>query len=193
MIRLSLFALMLIGCASIQADTPLADMGMEVHIEPDGVTPPGTEGIVSLTITNYGPDIDSGFIRWTPTPNGEGIGYPPLDFTGSATGPCGISPIGQPPPGDNFGFLVTPDLQPLESVTCTYSFRVEETTLLTQIARWDVSVFGSGEDPNDANDADEVLFIFSPLADPRSVPALSWFGLFALILLLCLVSIRGVS
>jgi len=177
----------------IQAGTPLADIAIEVGVEPNGVTPPGTEGTVSLTITNYGPDVSAALIGWAVTSNGVGFSFPPLDFVGVATGPCGISPIGQPGPGDNFGFQVTPALNPGESVTCTYGFEVRETMILSQMAQWGVGPNGLAEDPNQTNNLDEVLLIFSPLADTRPVPALSWVGIFVLMLSVGLIAIRRIS
>ncbi len=188
-----LFALALGLTVPAQAQQRVADIGIEVRIEPPGVTPPGTEGIVSITITNDGPDIGAGVFRWNQTGDVTGLSYPPLEFLGRIVGPCTISSFGQPPIGDNFGLHQVRDIPPGETRVCTYGFRVLETTKLKQIARW--SVFARDglnllDDPNDTNNADEILLTFSGLADIRPVPVLSWFGLFTLVLLLGLASIR---
>lgn len=190
MMRLGFFALLFMACTSVEAGTPSADLGLEVGIQPGGVMPPGTDGVLSLSITNYGPDAQAGLIGWAATDDGVGFSFPPLDFTGVVKGSCGVSPIGQPGPGDTFGFVLTPDLEPGETAICTFGFRVRETTTLSQIAQWGVGPFGSAEDPNDSNNLVEVLLIFSPLGDIRPVPTLSWVGMLSLALLVWLAAIR---
>src|SRR6056297_3350427 len=96
-----LFALALGLTVPAQAQQRVADIGIEVRIEPPGVTPPGTEGIVSITITNDGPDVGAGVFRWNQTGDVTGLSYPPLEFLGRIVGPCTISSFGQPPIGDN--------------------------------------------------------------------------------------------
>jgi len=186
MTRIGLFALALIGCDSVLAQQPVADIGIEVSVEPVGVTPPGTKGVISITITNFGPDTGTGTFRWVPTSTGTGFGYPPLEFTGIGTGPCRVSSFGQPPPGDNFGFQVARDILPGDSQTCTYGFRVAETTILNQVARWDVAALDGLiilDDPNDANNVADVLLLFGEPPDPVSVATLSDWSLLILVLM----------
>ena len=194
MTRIGLFALALIGCDSVLAQQPVADLGIEVSVEPVGVTPPGTEGVISITITNFGPDTGTGTFRWVPTSTGTGFGYPPLEFTGIGTGPCRVSSFGQPPPGDNFGFQVARDILPGDSQTCTYGFRVAETTILNQVARWDVAALDGLiilDDPNDANNVADVLLLFAEPPDPVAVPALSARAMIMLGFLLGLLGVVG--
>ena len=194
MTRIGLFALALIGCDSVLAQQPVADIGIEVSVEPVGVTPPGTEGVISITITNYGPDTGTGTFRWVPTSTGTGFGYPPLEFTGIGTGPCRVSSFGQPPPGDNFGFQVARDILPGDSQTCTYGFRVAETTILNQVARWDVAALDGLiilDDPNDANNVADVLLLFAEPPDPVSVTVMSEWALIVLVLMLGSIGLRS--
>jgi len=186
-IRTGLFALALMGCFPVLAQQPVADIGIEVSVEPDGVMPPGTEGAFSIVITNFGPDTGAGTFRWNPTDNGAGFGYPPLEFTGTRTGPCRVSSFGQPLPGDNFGFQIARDIPSGESRTCTYGFRVPETTILRQVARWSVAALDGLiilDDPNEANNVADVLLIFAEPPAPVSVPATSAWAAILLALLL---------
>lgn len=193
MIKIGLFIALFVYCAQAFAGDEQADVSIEVTIQPIGVMPPGTEGTIGITITNFGPAIDAGLFRWRPTNNGSNISYPPIVFTGGMTGPCGVSPIGQPPPGDNFGLQLTPDLLPGENVTCTYDFQVEETKILNQIGRWDVVPPRTFNDPDESNNEDEVMFVFSVLADTQSVPSISRLGLLILTILLGFIVIRRIS
>jgi hypothetical protein len=186
-------ALLLIGGFSMQASGQINDLGIEVNIEPSGLTPPGTEGIISITITNNGPDINAAVFRWIPTQSNAGLRYPPLQFTGLTTGPCGFSSIGLAPPGDNFGFWVTPSLLIGESVICTYEFVVDEMANSSQIARWDVSFVAASEDPNEANNVAEVLLVFSGPPDTRPVPTVSWISLLMRTLVVGMISLRRLA
>lgn len=66
-IRIGLFALALIGCDSVLGQQPVADIGIEVSVEPVGVTPPGTVINIAITITNFGMDTSSALFNWTRT------------------------------------------------------------------------------------------------------------------------------
>jgi len=169
-------ALLMAFFNTVIAGETITDLGIGVTVEPQGVTPPGTQGTVAITITNTGPDTASvAIFRWLPTNDGSGFSYPPLGFpVGLLTGPCRLF-IGQPPPGDSFASWVTSDISPGESRTCTFGFRVLETTKTSQIARWEVNGF-EAHDPNPTNNEAEVLLRFAGNPDPVSVPALSISG-----------------
>jgi len=168
-----LSALMVAALQPAWAGNSIADVGIEVAVEPQ-VTTPGTEGWAIITITNHGPDTGSAIFNWSATFNGAQNSYPPLEFPGPFEGPCGISPIGQPPPGDLFGFWVTRNLAPSESRTCRFGFRVLESTIAGQIARWEVhAIFPADKDPNLSNNESELFLQFALNPDPISVPALS--------------------
>ena len=188
--RLGVLLFLFTWISMLQADTPAADLALDVEIEPGGVMLPGSAGIAILKISNNGPDDSPAFIGWGPTDNGVGLSYPPLGFTGVNTGPCGVSPVGQPIPGNFFGFQITVNIPPEEFVTCTYGFTIRETMVASQIAQWGTSPFGPAEDLNRTNNSDEVLLIFSPLADMRPVPSASWVGVLALVFMIVLLGIR---
>lgn len=186
MTRIALAVFLTIGIIPALAQPIVADIGISVSIEPGGVMPPGTEGVVHITITNHGPDTGAGTFRWVQTDYGAGLSYPPLVFLGLTAGACTMFTFGQPLPGDFFGIQVAREIPPGESRICSYGFRVLDTNQLMQVARWDVLALDGLfllDDPNLANNEDEVLLIFSPFANARPVPALSWLGLLMLILL----------
>lgn len=184
---LTLLAVCLVSVAGI-AGGPSADVALEVEIEPAGAIPPETEGTTTVTISNFGPNEASVFFSWLPSD--DGAGFPPLAFPSFAVGPCFVSPVGQPGPGDNFGFWVTYGLLPGESVNCSFDFVVLETELLSQTARWIASVFFTGlpispdDDPDLSNNEAEVHLIYSNLIAPRPVPLVSFSGLLLLMLVI---------
>src|SRR6056297_864408 len=196
MIRIGLSALALIGCDSVLAQQPVADIGIEVSVEPVGVTPPGTEISITVTLTNLGMDTSSALFVWTRTSNGTELSFPPLQRTGDDTGPCVNASPGQPPPP---GVIFFPrqairDIPPGEGRTCTFDFRVLETTTLAQISRW-TAFPASGsvplDDPNDANNVADVLLLFAEPPDPVAVPALSARAMIMLGFLLGVVGFAG--
>lgn len=175
----------------LYADDVTVDLGISVSVTPAGVLPPGSEGVVSISITNYGPDTGSAGFRMLRTPDGVGLSYPPLSFIGLVDGPCTGSPLFSPPPGDIFSFWLVHDLDADETAVCSFSFVVTETSLPEQIARWEVMAGAGGQtDPNADNNTAEVLLRFAHPAAPLPVPALSWLGLLLLIVLLLTVSMR---
>lgn len=179
-IKIWFSALLVTAFSHVLAGQAINDLGIGVTVQPQGVTPPGTEGTVAITITNDGPNIASvATFRWLATNDGSGLSYPPLGFPGPFDGPCRFS-IGLPPPGDFFGTWVIRDISPGESRTCTFGFRVLETTKTSQIARWEVNEF-EADDPNPTNNEAEVLLRFAGNSDPVSVPALSVTGFLVLV------------
>ncbi len=187
MIRLGLAIFALVSSFSVEAGMASADIGIDVSIEPPNPILPGTEGTISVTIANSGPDMGTVLFGWSATPNGTGFGFPPLAFPGPFSGPCSISPVGLPGPGDNFGFWVTYDVLPGENRTCNFGFRVLQTATVSQLARWNVSVFdGDGnfaDDPNLSNNEAGLLLVFVDLPIARPVPTLSRTSLLVFIML----------
>lgn len=177
------------------AGAPSADVALEVGIEPVGAIPPSTEGTITVTISNLGPNEANVFFSWLPSENGAG--FPPLAFPVFPVGPCFVSPVGQPGPGDNFGFWVTYDLLPGEAVECSFEFVVLETELLSQTARWVASVFFTGQpispddDPDLSNNEAELNFVYSDLIAPQPVPLFSIPGLLLLVLVLAATAYLG--
>jgi len=194
MSRLLLIAIVLFGYSTIQAGDEIADIAISVRVVPEAPIPPGSLGTVIVTITNIGPAIGSALFRMRRTQGADGLAFPPLEFPGPVTGPCMLSPVGTPLPGEFFSVWVTRDLQAGESRTCTFGYRVVDTGLLSQFGRWTVSSIGAGTfDPNDENNTADVLLQFFPLPETRPVPTLSQFGLLILILIVIFFSIRRIS
>lgn len=188
MMRLALVIFVLVGAFPVQAGAASADISIDVSIDPPNPIPPGTEGTISITISNSGPDIGTVIFAWLATPNGTGFGFPPLVFPGPFRGPCGISPVGHPGPGDYFGSWITYDILPGESRTCDFGFRVLETTIASQLARWNLSVFdvdgAIADDPDLSNNEAEQLLVFADFPAATPVSTTSRMGLLVLILLL---------
>lgn len=163
-----------------------ADVVIAVDVEPEGAIPSGTEGTISITLENLGPDTATVTFQWLAA--ADGTGFPPLAFPSPVVGPCLVSPVGQPGPGDNFGFWVTYELMPGESRTCSFEFLVLETELLSQTVRFVASVFFLGmpvspdDDPDLSNNEAELQFVYSNLIVSRPVPLLSFSGLVLLVL-----------
>lgn len=196
MTRFALAVFLTIGMIQVQAQTlPIvADIGISVRIEPGGAMPSGTEGIIYITITNDGPDIGGALFTWVETDDGTSLSYPPL-FSELTPAICTVWGFGQPRPGNIFGLLEVREIPPGESRICSYAFRVLDTSQLMQVARWEAAALDGLallNDPNPANNEDEVLLIFSALADVRPVPILSLAGLFILILLIFSVTARRI-
>lgn len=169
-----------------------ADVAIAVDVEPEGAIPPGTDGTISVTLENSGPDTATVTFQWLAA--ADGTGFPPLAFPSPVVGPCLVSPVGQPGPGDNFGFWVTYELMPGESRTCSFEFLVLETELLSQIVRFVASVFFLGmpvspdDDPDLSNNEAELQFVYSNLIASRPVPLFSFSGLLLLALVLTIGS-----
>ncbi|NKI34712.1 hypothetical protein HFP89_05990 [Wenzhouxiangella sp. XN79A] len=192
MFRSLIFAAACLISVVSDAGAPSADVALEVRIEPVGAIPPGTEGTITVTISNFGPNAANVFFSWLPSE--DGAGFPPLAFPVFAVGPCFVSPVGQPGPGDNFGFWVTYDLLPGEAVDCSFEFVVLQTNLLSQTARWVASVFFTGQpispddDPDLSNNQAELNFVYSDLIAPHPVPLLSFPGILLLAFVLTIGS-----
>lgn len=121
-----------------------------------------------------------------------GFGFPPLEFPGPVTGPCDVSPVGQPGPGDNFGFWITREIEPGKSRTCNFGFRATDTSVRRQVARWESFVFDA-DDPNASNNEAELLLLFGELPSSQPIPLLSRVGLTTLALLLGIVALLAIS
>lgn len=189
MIRLAVLAYTLLCSFAVEAGSATADISMDVSIVPSNPVTPGTEGTISISITNLGPDAAPFVLfQWFQTETGMGTEYPPLEFLALESGPCGISPIIQPGPDDTFGVWTTNNVGPGESRTCNFGFRVSETTVVRQRARWESFVFNAN-DPNQSNNEAELLLVFAEMPDPEPIPALSGRGLIMLALLLGLIAL----
>lgn len=104
------------ACGLAAAGDSEADLSIAASVAPDGILPPGTEGIATIRITNNGPDIETPRFVLRRTDNGTGFNdYPPLIFTGPVSGPCIGDPRFDPPPGDIFFLWLIPDLGAGES------------------------------------------------------------------------------
>ena len=195
-IRILLSAILLIALNPALAGGPVADLGIEAAVQPAGITPPGTEGTVIITITNHGPDTGSAAFEMIRTNDGAGFSFPPLEFSGLKTGPCNFLPPGQPPPGETvgiFGSWSTLGMMPGEPRTCTFGFRILETSKMSQIMRWEVSATGVADDPNPTNNQAEVLLRFAGNSDPLSVPILPPWALLILVLLFGWIALGRVT
>lgn len=175
----------------LYAGEAMVDLGISVSVSPAGVLPPGSEGVVSITITNYGPDSGSAALQLLQTPDGVGKSWPPLVFTEWFDGPCVVSPIAQPGPGQTFPNWMTENLAAGETVVCSFGFVVIETSVQEQLARWRVSAGAGGQnDPNPDNNTAEVLLRFAHQTEALPVPVFSWLGMLLLIVLLSFISMR---
>lgn len=175
------------------AGGPLADLGIEVEVEPAGITPPGTKLVALVTITNQGPDTGSALFTVRQTNDGIGFSFPPIAIFGLLSGPCTVDPLFDPPPEIFFVPWIIRDIPAGESRACTFSFTVLETTKKSQIARWAVFAIGGSDDPDDTNNVANVLIRFAESPDPVAVPGLNLPGLLLLALLLGWIAFYRVS
>lgn len=186
----------MIAVDPVSAGEAVADLSIDAAVQPTGVTAPGTEGIVTITITNLGPDTGSAIFTMLRTNDGTALSFPPLEFSGPTTGPCGFIPPGQPGPGQSigiFGHWSTLNMAPGERRDCTFGFEVLETTKTSQIGRWAVSTTSGADDPNDTNNVSEVLLRFTESPEPVSVPILSPWAVVILAFLLGLIAPSGLA
>jgi hypothetical protein len=175
----------------LYAGDATVDLGISVSVTPAGDLPPGSEGVVSISITNYGPDSGRAALQLLQTPDGVGTSWPPLVFTEWFDGPCSISPIAQPGPGQTFPNWMTGELAAGEKVVCSFGFVVADTAVTEQLAQWRVSAGAGGQnDPNPDNNTSEVLLRFARQTEALPVPVFSWLGMLLLIVLLLFISMR---
>jgi len=186
-----IFLIVVVG--RLSAGEPAADFSIEASVAPGGVMPPATQGAVTITITNEGPDTGTAIFRMLRTDDGTGFNdYPPLEFQfpGGLTGPCQNAP--QPPlPGESFLVWIVRDILAGESRTCTFAFLVADTEQISQIGRWRVETSSGPDDPNDANNVADVLLLFGEPPEPVSVPALSAWAAIVLVLMLGALALRS--
>jgi len=191
---LLILGLLTVPSLYLYAGDATVDLGISVSVAPAGVFPPGSEGVVSITITNYGPDGGNASLRMLRTPDGVGISFPPLVFLDLLEGPCTTSPLFQPGPGEIFFYTIVEGLAAHETVVCRFHFSVTETSITEQLARWQVSPSPSTiSDPNPDNNTAEVLLRFARQPEALPVPVFSWLGISLLIVLLWFMSMRRVE
>lgn len=194
--RIFVFAFLTVACGQLSAGEPAADYSISVDVAPGGVMPPGSEGVVTINITNQGPD------EWTPlfgmrgTDDGTGFfSFPPINFEfpgAFVSGPCVTAPIQLPPVVEFLNWLVL-DMPAGESVECRYAFTVAETSVVSRIGRWAVVPYVGPDDPNDANNVADVLLRFAEPSEPVSVPVLPPWALLILVLMLGPIGVCGLA
>lgn len=189
-----LLAVALFCFGSASAGDQVADFSIDASVIPSGVTPPGTAGVLTIVVSNIGPDSGVPIFEMERTDDGTGVStFPPLqfEFPGALlTGPCTTPPEPVPPQGE-FLSWITPTLEASESVECTFAFTVGETSVLSQVARWAVRPFSGATDSNDENNVANVLLRFAESTQPVSVPVNSvWASLILMVLLGWLVWFR---
>lgn len=194
-VRILVLAILLVAVGHLSAGEPLADFSISAEVLPGGVMPPGTEGIVTITVTNLGPDEGTPLFRMRRTDNGTGFfDYPPLhfEFPGALlTGPCVNVPLNLPP-GDPFLGWIVHDMVVGDSIDCEFAFTVAETSVTAQIGQWSIERFSGPDDPNGANNVADVLLRFAELSEPEPIPLLSFTGALLMLLMLGLLACHGV-
>jgi len=191
-IRVLLQGLMIVAAGQLFGGEPAADFSIAADVTPGGVMPPGTEGVVTIKVTNFGPDTGTAIFRMRRTDDGTGFfNYPPLhfQFPGALTGPCEGAPL-QPLPGEVFLIWIVRELPAGESVECSYDFTVTETSVITQLGRWSIERFSGPQDPNLDNNISDVLLRFAEVPEAIPVPAISTPVLLLLVLLLTVTAFR---
>ena len=193
--RVSILTLLLVF-GSTSAGEPAADLSISAAVAPSGVTPPGTEGVVTITVTNIGPDESTPLFSMRRTDDGTGVfDFPPLHFQfpgALLTGRCVTVPVPLPPAGE-FLIWIIPHMTAGETVECTYAFTVADTSTVAQVAEWGVGRFSGPDDPNNANNVAGVLLRFAESPEPVSVKVFSPWGLLVLLLLLGSISVCGLA
>lgn len=171
------------------------DLELQVDVDAPSVTPPGTTGVLTFTVTNHGPDpagttgpfkvvVAGGLLAYSLT-YGELIDFDRL----SDISICALTAqIGDPLPGEPIPILFTllfDELPPGESVTCDVEFRINpfayeidprETNDDDILHGW---FLGSppGTDPDLSNNSVDITYLLAPL--PAAIPTLSRWGLAA--------------
>jgi len=99
MMRILVFLLACLTVAGgpLSAGDPAADFNISASVFPGTVTPPGTEGVITISITNLGPDDGTPLFSMQRTDDGSGlVNFPPLhfEFPGALlTGSCITVPL----------------------------------------------------------------------------------------------------
>ncbi len=193
--RVSLLAFLFV-VGQVSAGEPAADFSISASVAPGGVMPPGTEGVVTISITNHGPDDDTPLFGMLRTDDGTGVfNFPPLHFEfpeALLTGRCVAPPVQLPPEGEFLSWIIA-DMTAGERVECTYAFTVANTSVTIQVGRWAVRPFSGAGDPNDTNNVADVLLRFAEAPEPVSVPVLSPQALVILMVMLGLIGVFGLA
>jgi|GEM_PF-1734577 len=194
--RIFVFAFLTMACGQLSAGKPAADYSISVDVAPGGVMPSGTEGVVTINITNQGPDEGTPLFGMRGTDDGTGFfSFPPLNFEfpgAFVSGPCVTAPIQLPPVVEFLNWLVL-DMPAGESVECKYAFTVAETSVDSRIGRWEVVPYMGPDDPNDANNVADVLLLFAEPPEPVSVPVLAPWTLLILVVTLGWIGMVGLG
>src|SRR6056297_351499 len=152
--RIFVFAFLTMACGQLSAGESAADYSISVDVTPGGVMPPGTEGVVTINITNQGPGDGTPLFGMLRTNDGTGaFNFPPIHFEFSGaffSGPFFTATIQLPPVVEFLNWLVL-DMPAGESVECKYAYTVAETSVDSRIGRWEVVPYMGPDDPNDAN------------------------------------------
>src|SRR6056297_2621276 len=102
--RIFVFAFLTMACGQLSAGESAADYSISVDVTPGGVMPPGTEGVVTINITNQGPGDGTPLFGMLRTNDGTGaFNFPPIhfEFPGALlTGRCVAPPVQVPSAGE---------------------------------------------------------------------------------------------
>ena len=195
-VRVFLLVFLMVVAGRLSAGEAEADFAISASVAPGGVMPPGTEGVVTITLTNLGPNDGSPLFSMQTTDDGTGFfSFPPLQFRfpeAFLAGPCVSGPF-QLPPSNEFLTWVVLDMTAGQSVECMYAFTVVETSKISQVGRWTVERFSGPGDSNDANNIADVLLRFAESPEPVSVTVLSPWAVIILALLLGLIAPYGLA
>lgn len=174
--------LLFLGAAVAQAQE--ADLALEVLMEPShGVTPPGSSGMLTFTVTNLGPDPSGGLANRIRIESGteralDVDGFdPPVTIEPAGGSSCEVSRfLGEPvPPEPNvlvsYHVSFPGPLDPGESMVCDVTFSVSPNLRQDIGMLW--GTFGGTFDPDSFND-----LVFTPFRLPvTAIPTLSQYSL----------------
>lgn len=191
--------------ANESTDLPVADLEVSVQKIPDGMTPSGTGGIITFTITNHGPDSVGRIMPEDPYGTRAGIrvvsgsmylylpgGLPLLlDFDPDQS--CGLTldhADTLPPIDAIFTWSIFPGaIKVNETVVCSFHYIIDDVSQFqTYYFDLDWTLFllpNVGTDPNPGNNVAHSRFQFAP--SPTPVPALS-IGSYLLLVVLLVIA-----
>lgn len=147
------------------------------------ITPPGSTGNLSVTITNNGGVTDLGFFRVsTVLPRGSLPLSQPISYQ-IVLGPCGISPVAQSGPGDTFGLWITKELLPGESATCHWQFVVDQMPYADEVTvKWAVMPYRLMPVPAEESFDSVVFKFYSETGIPTTGPPFQFLMVLMLLL-----------
>ena len=193
------FALALPAVTTAGTPTVQADLEVSVSVTPSSFSP-GSQGIVSLTLTNHGPDtagtgsfanlvLQRGFRLEVITDR------PPYEIREPVSG-CVIAPEIVGPFSDlSFGFVWTYYFDAIPagtSRTCTFAIEFSPRPFDSFDTFWRTAA--TTEDPNPANNQADYRFIAGiPLIPPQPVPGLRLIAQLLLAASLLLLALQATS